>query len=88
MGLNLTNLNQDVLDIIKSMDLKDLEKEIENDYKKCLSKIETDYHYYDRGLARDANSEIRTECNKKRDEQLKLMKLRKIKLKFLLKNLL
>lgn len=85
MDLNLTNLNQDVLDIIKSLDLKNLEKEIQNDYLNCIDEMDNSYHYYERDQARQYNSQIIARCEKIRDEKLKSMKLRKAELKFLLK---
>tara|TARA_B110000444_G_C18744829_1_gene549754 strand:- start:452 stop:1174 length:723 start_codon:yes stop_codon:yes gene_type:complete len=85
MVLNLANLNQDVLDIIKSMDLKNLKKEIQNDYLNCIDKMDNSYHYYERNQARQYNSQIIARCEKIRDEKLKSMKSRKAKIEFLLK---
>jgi hypothetical protein len=85
MVLNLTNLNQDVLDIIKSVDLKNLEKEIQNEYSNCIDKIDDSYHYADKRYVSNFNSEIIAKCKKTRDEKLKSMKSRKAKLNFLLK---
>jgi cobalamin biosynthesis Mg chelatase CobN len=85
MVFNLTNLNQDVLDIIKSMDLKALEKEIQNDYENCIDEMDNSYHYADKHFARQKNSVILARCKNIREKKLKSMKSRKAQLKFLLK---
>ena len=82
MVLNLTNLNQDVLDIIKSMNLKELEKEIQNDYLNCIDEMDNSYHYADKHFARQNNSVILARCKNIREKKLKS---RKAELKFLLK---